>query len=157
VLPANLAREIRGLLETLRELAQGRYACLLEPGRTLFESEAPGQPDLAELRRFLETRRAALFALPAWLATEGPGEDVFDGWDRDEFFLAIVNGRVALLIACPEAEPMRRKAARALRALVDRLLRYDRSYRIDPRGRGLFLGRPRLDIVVVGGADGPRD
>lgn len=148
-----LAGQIRGLLETLRQLAEGRYACLLEPGRSLFESEAPGQPDLEELRRFLAARRAALFALPAGLAADGPGEDVFEGWERDEFFLAIVNGRVALLIACPEAEPVRQRAGRLLRALVDRLLRFDHTYRLDPEGRGLFLGRPRLDIVVVGGAD----
>jgi hypothetical protein len=34
---------------------------------------------------------------------------------------------------------------------VDQLLRWKAAYRFDAQGRGLFVGRPRLDVIVVGG------
>ena len=77
-------------------------------------------------------------------------EDVFAGWDHDEFFLAFLNGRVALVVACPEAAQAQERTQRPLRALADRLLRYNPTYRMDGKGRGFFFGSPRLDLVVVG-------
>jgi hypothetical protein len=77
--------------------------------------------------------------------------DPFADWDEDEFFLAFLNGRVAVVIACPDAEGAKAALERPLRAMADRLFRWRSSYRVDPRGRGLFLGRPRHDLIVVGG------
>jgi hypothetical protein len=144
-----LAAEIKGLLAAVREVAEGRYACVLDPRGLLFESEAPEQPGWA-LRRFLEERRSQILAIPGGLAGGGPSEDVFEGWDQDDFLLAFWNGRVALVVACQAAEDARESVDQPLRALTDRLLRWDPSYRLDPQGRGLFLGRAKLDIVVAG-------
>jgi hypothetical protein len=55
-------------------------------------------------------------------------------------------------VACPDAESLRERAFPLLKALADRLFRYNETYRLDAEGRGLFFGRARLDIVVVGGA-----
>jgi hypothetical protein len=140
------------LLETLRGLAGGRYACVVEPKGIVFESPEPESREDWALRRFLEEKGAALFAIPKALADGTTLEDAFEDWQRDEFFLAFINGRVALVVACPEAEPLRAQAFPLLKVLADRLFRYDETYRLDPKGRGLFFGRPRLDIVVVGGA-----
>jgi hypothetical protein len=149
-----LGREIFTLLEGLRLEAGGRYACLVDARRLLFESHAEDE-DLEPLRELLEGRRGELFALPRQLATEEPMEDVFEGWEKDDFFLAFINGRVALVLACPEAEPLREHLMRPLKILADRLFRLDSSYRLDEQGRGLFFGAARLDLVVVG-RDGAR-
>lgn len=77
-------------------------------------------------------------------------DDVFEGWDDGEFVLAFLNGRVAVVLACPEAEPVRDQLMKPIELLADRLLRYDQSYRVDRRGRGLLFGRPKLDLIVVG-------
>lgn len=146
-----LAADIRRLLEALRELGEGRYACIVEPGRVLFESPHPPGPESAGLRRLLSARRPALFALPDHMEAEGPGEDVFAG-EPGEFLVAVLNGRVALVVACADAHALERDAERALHALADRLIRYDQGYALDRHGRGLFFGSPRLDVVVVGGA-----
>ncbi len=148
--PSKLAEEISDLLLVVREVAGGRYACLVEPEKTLFENPSEGGHDLAALQAFLEDRRSALFSLPSAMASEEPMEDVFAGWDRDEFFLAFLNGRVALVVACPEAARAQEQTERPLRALADRLLRYNPTYRMDGKGRGFFFGSPRLDLVVVG-------
>ncbi len=140
------------LLEAFRGLAGGRYACIVEPGGILFESPEPEEREAWTLRRFLEEKCTALFAIPKALADGTGMEDVFEEWHQDEFFLAFVNGRVALVVACPEAEPLRARAFPLLKVLADRLFRYNETYRLDAEGRGLFFGRPRLDIVVVGGA-----
>jgi hypothetical protein len=145
-----LGEQIEGLLEAVRTRADGRYACLLEPDRILFESVAPGWSEAWTLRRLVEQHRAALFALPGGMESGAPLEDVFEGWRDDEFLLAVINGRVALLLACPEAEPQRERLLPVLQALADRLFRYEPRYRLDPEGRGFFLGRPRLDLVVIG-------
>jgi hypothetical protein len=154
-----LAREIRALLDVIRELAAGRYACLIEPGRTLFESEESGDRSVARLRSFLERKRSALFSLPSRLASGEPMDDLLAEWEQDGFFMAFLNGRVALVVACPEAEPVEARASRPLRTLADRLLRYNEAYRMDAQGRGLFFGSPRLDLVVVErpGLDGDPD
>jgi len=147
---SKLAEEISDLLLVVREVARGRYACLVEPEKTLFENPSEGGHDLAALQAFLEDRRSALFSLPSAMASGEPMEDVFAGWDRDEFFLAFLNGRVALVVACPEAAQAQEQTERPLRALADRLLRLNPTYRMDGKGRGFFFGSPRLDLVVVG-------
>jgi len=144
-----LAGEISRLLEGILGASGARYACIMEPSRILFEAPA-AEGKLLALRLFLEERGAQVFRIPAALAAEAPLEDVFEGWDHDDFFLAFVNGRVALVVACPEADAVESALQRALAALTDRLLRFDESWRLDPQGRGLFFGRPRLDTVVVG-------
>jgi hypothetical protein len=104
----------------------------------------------------VEKRLRRLFEIPATLAAGGEMEDVFAEWESragdppEEFLLAFVNGRVALLIACPDAERAQGLLTRPLRALVDRLFRLNPAWRLDEKGRGLFLSRPRLDLVVVG-------
>jgi len=147
-----LSGEVVDLLETIRGVAGGRYACVAEPRGILFESPEPDSREAWALRRFLEGKCSALFAIPRALAAGTDMEDAFEGWHDDEFFLAFINGRVALVVACPDAESLRERAFPLLKALADRLFRYNETYRLDPEGRGLFFGRPRLDIVVVGGA-----
>jgi len=141
-----LGADIRSLLEILRELAKARYACLVEPDRLLFEAPGP-QPELEPLRSLLATRRARLFELPALMGTDaGLEHDVFEGLEQEAFLLVVLNGRVALLLVCPDAQAAEERIARPLQTLVDRLLRFEPAY----RGRGgLFMGSPRLDLVRV--------
>src|SRR5262245_13096520 len=145
-----LAGEIAELLEALRGVAGGRYACVLDAKATHFESLAPEESGLWVLRRFLEDKRSQVLAIPGGLAADGPMDDVFADWDEDDFLLAVWNGRVALVLACPDAEAARDTIDRPLRALMDRLFRGDPTYRLDSQGRGLFLGRARMDVIVVG-------
>jgi hypothetical protein len=149
-----LAEQITRLLEGLRASCGGRYACILDPQRIRFETPEPEEAEDWALRRLLEERTGALFRIPESLAAGGPAEDVFEGWSGDELFLAFINGRVALVIACPDAEPLREQAMKPLRVLADRLFRYEPRYRMDRRGRGFFFGRAKLDIVVVGRPEG---
>jgi len=149
-----LGREIAMLLDGLRIEAGGRYACLVDARRLLFESHEDDEADLPRLRELLSRRRTELFALPRQLAGEEPMEDVFEGWEADDFLLAFINGRVALVLACPEAEPLRERVIGPLGILADRLFRLDSSFRMDEQGRGLFFGSPRLDLVVVGRGEG---
>jgi hypothetical protein len=150
-----LTEEIGGLLDAFRTLGGGRYACLLEPkGRLPFESAESESEGHWMLRRFLEQRTEALFRLPAAMASGEPMEDVFADWEDDAFFLAFINGRVALVVACPDPEALKEQAERPLRALADRLFRYNAAFRLDEKGRGLFLGRARLDMIVIGRAEG---
>jgi len=145
-----LAGEIRGLVASLRGLGGGRYACVLERKGVLFEDEDAEVPAPWALRRFLEQHAAAVFAIPGTLRTEVPIDDAFAEWEEDAFFLAFVNGRVAVVVACPDPGALEAQAGRLLKALVDRLIRYNPAWRADERGRGLFLSRPRLDTVVIG-------
>ena len=137
-------------LEAIRGLGDGRYACVVEPRGILFESPEPEGREAWALRRFLEDKCGALFAIPRAMADGTDLDDAFEEWQEDEFLLAFINGRVALVVACPDAESLRERAFPLLKALADRLFRYNETYRLDPDGRGLFIGRPRLDIVVVG-------
>ena len=143
-----LAEDIRGLLRALREAGGGRYACLLDRKAVAFEDTPEEQPGWA-LRQFLEQRREAIFALPDAMAGEGPDTDLFEDWVEDDFFLAFVNGRVAVVVACPDAEALKQPAQQLLKALADRLFRYEPTYRLDAEGKGFFGGRARLDVVVV--------
>jgi hypothetical protein len=146
-----LEEDIAGLLAALREQASARDALLVDPGGVLFTSAADEGAAGWTARRFLEQRLAGLFALPGSLAAgQGPAEDVFEGWDDDEVLLVFLNGRVALVLLCPDAELARAAVERPFAALADRLLRWRPALRLDEGGRGLFFGRPRLDWVVIG-------
>jgi len=146
-----LQGEIVRFLAVLRELGGGRYACLMEPEGILFESEPQDAEQGWMLRQFLKEKAAALFTLPEAMDAGGPAEDVFADWTTDEFLLAFINRRVAVVIACPDAEPLREEAMRPLKALADRLLRYNQAWRLRPGGRGgFFMGSAQLDLVVVG-------
>ena len=57
-------------------------------------------------------------------------------------------------MACPDAEALKESAAALWPVWADRVLRLDERYRIDPKGRGLLFGSPRLDLVVIGGVHG---
>jgi hypothetical protein len=149
-----LARDVAEALTVLRRLGEGRYACLLERGGLVLEDPPPDWQADRALGTFLATRSAALFGIPAGLAADGPTDDVLGDWAEDEFFLAFLNGKVALVVACPDAEGLRAAAEAPLAVLVDRLFRWKPSYRLDPEGRGLFVSAPRLDVVVVGRAQG---
>jgi hypothetical protein len=147
-----LAGDVLTLLQALRAQNDGRYACVMDASGILFESPGPEEPEAdARLRAFLEAHRAAVLAIPAGMAADGPDEDAFEGWDKDQFLLAFVNGRVAVVMACAEAEAARAGSFDILKLMADRLLRLQPRYRLDEKGRGLFVGRPRIDIVAVGG------
>lgn len=143
-----LGEDLDRALAALRAAAGGRYACLLDGKTVLFESAEPGEPAWA-LRRFLEEHRAALFALPQAMEGDGPEEDVFEDWVQDDFFIAVLNGKAAVVVACPDAEALREPAGPLLKILADRLFRLHPALRLDERGRGFFFGRARLDVVVV--------
>lgn len=146
-----LREDIQGLLEALRSMTDGRYACVMEPGNILLESpEAEGR-EITTLRRLLELNGAAIFALPAAMADDGPGpaEDPFEGWEHDDLCLVFLNGKVAVVMACADAEAAREAVAQPMRVMADRLLRLESRYRLDARGRGLFFGQPRLDYVTI--------
>ena len=147
---ARLQEEIGDLLALLRSEGDGPYACLLEPGGVLLEDPAPDGAKSHPLRSLVDAERERLFRIPEELASGGPMEDAFGAWDSDEFLLAFVNRKVALVVACPDAEAFRARIDRPLRVLVDRLLRWKSAYRLDREGRGLFFSTPQLDIVVVG-------
>jgi len=162
---AGLQEDVRGLLDALRELGEGRYAALFDAKEVFLQSPdeglAPqaGMPFGGDLRRLVLSRAEALFALPATLrapdlpgeAGQGGGEvsDVFEAWTEDEFFLAFLNGRVGLLVACPDAKRLESESGKLLGVMADRLLRFNPAWRVDERGRGLFFGSPRLDTVVI--------
>ena len=145
-----LAKDIEGLLGAVRVAAGARYACLFDAKALLFENAEAEEKGVWMLRRFLEERRARILEIPGGLAAGGPGEDAFEGWDEDDFLLAFWNGRVAMVLAGNDAEGARGRIGKPLRALTDRLFRWEPTYRLDPQGRGLFLGRAKLDIIVVG-------
>jgi hypothetical protein len=154
---AKLREDVLGLLASIRETAEARYAGVVDRTGVLFESAEP-EDGTWPSRQYLEGRLGRLFSIPQALAAETPIEDVFDEWQspvglEDEFLLAFVNGKVGLVVVCPDAERLRDELRRPLQVLADRLLRLNASWRIDEKGRGLFFGRPRLDLVVIGRPD----
>jgi hypothetical protein len=140
-----LAEEIQGLLLTIRSEAGAVEACLLDRTELLFGTEGEGPSLAAHLLR----HKDELFRLPEALGGEGPGEDLFEGWRGAGVLLAFINRRVALALSCPDPEAAREAVAKPLEALSDRLFRLNPAYRIDPKGRGLFLSRPTLDMVSI--------
>ena len=150
-----LVDDVVGLLGACRGAAGGRYACVLGPKGVLYE-HAEGEGGHWVLRQYLDKRAGGLFGLPQAMASGGEVFDAFAEWESapgepvDEFLLAFINGKVAVVVVCPEAEKAQGLVDRPLRALADRLFRLEPSWRLDEKGRGLFLSRPRLDVVVVG-------
>ena len=147
----------QGLLEVvdaIRTLGEGRYACVLDARAIVLESPEPADGRSFALRQLIEERRAAIFSIPQTLADEGPMEDAFADWHEDQFLLAFLNQRVVLVVACPDAEDLKDRSAALWPVWADRVLRFDERYRIDPKGRGLLFGSPRLDLVVIGGIHG---
>jgi len=138
-------------LEAVRTAGEARYACVLDAGGIVLESPAePADGRAFALRQLVEERRAAILAIPEAMAGAGPAEDVFADWHEDEFLLALLNQRVALLVACADAEALKERTGPLWPVWADRVLRLDERYRIDPKGRGLLMARPRLDVVVIG-------
>jgi hypothetical protein len=148
-----LERQIAALLDAVRQAGEGRYAAVVEPGRILFQSAVP-EAEGWMMRRFLESRTEALFALPQSMEAEGPSQDLFEDWQADEFLLAFINRRVAIVLVCPSAERAREDVQKPLKVLADRLLRYNQAWRMDQRGRGFFFGRPKVDLIVIGRSEG---
>ena len=138
----------------MRTAVDGRYACIMEPGSILFETPEPEGREITTLRRLLEVNAAAIFALPASMADAGggPETDPFEEWQHDELCLAFVNGKVAIVMACPDAEAARDDCTRPLHVLIDRLLRLETRYHIDAKGRGFLFSQPKLDFVTIGHA-----
>jgi hypothetical protein len=145
-----LQEDVRALLDALRQQGEGDYAILFDSKGALLES--PGDPTGGEwvLRRLVQAHAEELFGLPAALRGEGEVSDLFEHFEQHEFFLALLNGRVGVLVACPDAKRLEDASGKLLKVLADRLLRFNPAWRVDEKGRGLFLGSPRLDTVVIG-------
>ena len=151
---SRLQTDVADGLEALRRLGAGRYAALFDKRGVLLESPPGGEGGEAVLRRFLQTRAEALFRVPAALHSGEELEDHFAAWEDEEFFLAFVNGKVGLLVACADAKGLELGSGELLRLLVDRLLRLNPGWRLDEKGRGIFAVRPRLDTVAIGRPEG---
>ena len=110
---ATLRASVLETVDAIRAAGEGRYACLFDAGAIVLES--PPEPEdgrLFALRQLVEERRPAILALPEAMAGAGPSEDVFADWHEDEFLLALLNQRVALLVACPDAEALANRSAK---------------------------------------------
>ena len=147
---ARLREDVHRLLATLRELAEGPYAALFDSKGVLLESPDDAGEGGWRLRRLVQNRAEALFHVPAALHGGEEMSDLFEDLEGDEFFLAFLNGRVGILVACPDAKRLEEASGKLLKVLADRLLRLNPAWRLDERGRGLFFGSPRLDTVVIG-------
>jgi hypothetical protein len=144
-----LQRDVAELVEALRGLGSSRYAAVFDERSVVCESPREASGDEAPLGRLVRGSAASLLRVPAALHSGEEMADLFSAFPGDEFLLAVVNGRVGILVACAEAAPLEVESARLLRALVDRLLRLEPGWRYDERGRGLFFGSPRFDTVVI--------
>ncbi len=147
---ARLREDVHRLLAALRELAEGPYAVLFDSKGVLLESPDDAGEGGWRLRRLVQNRAQALFHVPAALHGGEEMSDLFEDLEGDEFFLAFLNGRVGILVACPDAKRLEEASGKLLKVLADRLLRLNPAWRLDERGRGLFFGSPRLDTVVIG-------
>ena len=137
------------MLDALRELAESRYAAVFDKAAVVAESPAETAEGQWALRRLLQSKADELLRLPRALQSGDEVADLFAEYGDEEFLLAVVNGRLGVLVACPDATRLKDDSERLLPALVDRLLRLDDRYRLDEKGRGLFWGSPRLDTVVI--------
>jgi hypothetical protein len=146
---SRLRRDVSEMLDALRALGAGRYAAVFDASELVAES--PSQTNEGEwaVRRVLQAHAEALLGVPRALESGEPIEDLFSSFGDEEFLLAVVNGKLGVLVACPDASKLRTESTRLLPVLVDRLLRLEDRWRLDERGRGLFFGSPRLDTVVI--------
>ena len=73
------------------------------------------------------------------------------GFGMTEFMRYVhIDPLLSFLTAGFVVQNLSAQGEKLLHALVDRLLRYNSAWRLDEKGRGLFFGSPRLDVVVVG-------
>ena len=147
---ARLEENLLDVMAAIVDLGDGRYACLLEKSGIVLEFPESEEGPVHALRRVIEAKASAILGLGAALAAGGDMEDAFSGWADDEFLVAVLNERVALVVACPDAEALKAVVDPPLRALADGLMRWKAAYRLDAKGRGLFVAHPRLDVIVVG-------
>jgi hypothetical protein len=145
-----LEENLVDVMAAILDLGRGRYACLVEKTGIVLEFPEEEEGPVHALRRVIEARPAAILGLGAALASGAEMEDAFSGWAEDEFLVAVLNERVALVVACPDAEALKAVVDPPLSALADGLMRWKAVYRLDAQGRGLFVARPRLDVIVVG-------
>ena len=153
---ARLEENLLDVMAAILDLGEGRYACLVEKTGIVLEFPEAEEGPVPALRGVIQTQAAAILGLGAALAAGGAMEDAFAGWTDDEFLVAVLNERVALVVACPDAEALKAVVDPPLRALADGLMRWKAAYRLDAQGRGLFVARPRLDVIVVGKPDDGR-
>jgi hypothetical protein len=144
-----LRRDVSEMLDALRALGGGRYAAVFDAREVVAESPSQANEGEWALRRVLQSHAEPLLRVPRALESGEPIEDVFSDYAEEEFLLAVVNGKLGVLVACPDASKLRTESAQLLPVLVDRLLRLEDRWRVDDRGRGLFFGSPRLDTVVI--------
>jgi hypothetical protein len=147
---ARLEENLLDVMDAILDLGAGRYACLVEKTGIVLEIPEPEEGPLKALRRMLDAQAASILGLGQALARGGEMEDAFSEWADDEFLVAVLNERVALVVACPDAEALKAVVDPPLRALADALMRWKAAYRLDAQGRGLFVAHPRLDVIVVG-------
>ena len=87
------------------------------------------------------------------LAWEGTFREYFELVNQQPRYAQLSHARVCDMILSAGVEKVnegsRDEVMKPLQALVDRLLRYKEVYRFDAKGRGVFLGRPRLDFVTI--------
>ncbi len=146
---SRLRQDVLDILDSLRGLGGGSFAAVFDTRTIVAESAAEDASGAPALRRLLAGEAASLLRLPGALQRGDEIGDLFASFEADEFLLAVVNGKVGLLVACVDAERLEQEAKRLLRALVDSLLRLDSTWRYDEKGRGIFVGSPRLDTVVI--------
>jgi hypothetical protein len=146
---SRLRQDIVGMLDSLRAIGAGRYAAVFDERVVVAESPTQASEGEWALRRVLQSQAKALLRLPRALENGEAIEDLFADYGNEEFLLAVVNGRLGVLVACADASKLKSESARLIPVLVDRLLRLDGRYRLDDSGRGLFFGSPRLDTVVI--------
>ena len=151
---ARLEENLLDVMAAILDLGDGRYAWLVEKTGIVLEfPEEEEDGAVQALSGVIQTQATAILGLGAALAAGGDMEDAFAGWTDDEFLVAVLNERVALVVACPDAEALKAVVDPPLRALADGLMRWKAAYRLDAQGRGLFVARPRLDVIVVGKPD----
>lgn len=143
-----LRQDVVDILDSLVELGDGRYAAIFD-SRALVAESRRGEEGAQALRSLVRGEAKALLLLPTSVARGERVSDPFESFEEDAFLLAVVNGKVGLLVACADASRLEKDSERLLRALVDRLLRLDSSWRYDEKGRGIFFGSPRLDTLVI--------
>jgi hypothetical protein len=145
---SRLRGDVVDILDSLVALGGGAYAAVFDAKAVLAEHSERDE-GRSPLRGLVEANGEALLRLPGALQRGEELDDHFAGFERDEFLLAVVNGKVGLLVACADAADLQRRAERLLHALVDRLLRLEPRYRYDEKGRGILFGSPRLETVVI--------
>ena len=146
---SRLRRDVSQVLDALRALGAGRYAAVFDAREVVAESPEQANEGEWALRQLLQSQAAALLRVPQALENGEAIDDVFADFGDEEFLLAVVNGKLGVLVACADATKLKAESARLLPTLFDRLLRLDDRWRLDERGRGLFFGSPRLDTVVI--------